>query len=286
MVLPNDRLQTALTHVGMKNGRMLVKGRTSKEDGTPVLELEAEVDQPPTAYVFTGQGMQQIDMGMDLYQESPAARDVWDCANKHTRTAYGFDLFDIVRSNPKQLSVHFNGKAGRYIRSHYMMISDHALGKEMVDTEFPTHSVLSDLTTQSTSYTFQLAEGLLNLTQFTQCAQIAMTVATMADMRSKGLVQTGAMFAGHSFGEVCALAAMANVFSIEGMLDVAFYRGLIMQSAVSRDEQGRSEFGMVSVNPTRINKAFDEKMLLLAVNSICAACSGLLRVINYNVRGA
>ncbi|PIA14847.1 hypothetical protein COEREDRAFT_103271 [Coemansia reversa NRRL 1564] len=285
MVLPNDHLQTILTHVGMSDGRMLIKGRTSKENGTPVLDLEAEVDQPPTAYVFTGQGAQQVDMGMDLYKESSAARDIWDRANTHTCTAYGFDLLDIVRSNPKQLTVYFNGKAGRHIRSHYMKISDCTLGKGTVDTEISKHSVLSDLTTQSTSYTFQLSGGLLNLTQFTQCAQITMTVATMTDMRSKGLVQSGAMFAGHSFGEVCALAAMADVFSIEDMLDVAFYRGLIMQSAVSRDEQGKSEFGMVSVNPTRISKTFDERLLLLVVSSICNACSGLLRIINYNVRG-
>ncbi|KAJ2080551.1 fatty acid synthase alpha subunit Lsd1, partial [Coemansia sp. RSA 988] len=286
MVLPSDRLQTVLTHIGMKSGRLLVKGKSSKEDGTPVLKLEAEVEQPPTAYVFTGQGTQHIDMGMDLYKESPVAQDVWDRANRHTRAAYGFDLLDIVRLNPKQLTIYFNGKAGRDIRGHYMEISEHALGKRTVGRELPIYSVLSDLNTQSTRYTFQLADGLLNLTQFTQCAQIAMTVATMADMRSKGLVQSGAMFAGHSFGEVCALAAMAGVFSVEGMLDVAFYRGLIMQSAMSRDEQGRSEFGMVSVNLTRINKEFDERLLLLVVSSICTACSGLLRVINYNVRGA
>ncbi|KAJ2881633.1 fatty acid synthase alpha subunit Lsd1, partial [Coemansia aciculifera] len=59
MVLPKDQLQTDLLHVGMKDGRMLVKGVTKKVGGGPVLECSAEIEQPATAYVFTGQGSQE-----------------------------------------------------------------------------------------------------------------------------------------------------------------------------------------------------------------------------------
>ncbi|KAJ2329065.1 fatty acid synthase alpha subunit Lsd1 [Coemansia sp. RSA 2702] len=89
MVLPSDNLATELFHVGMKSGRMLVKGTTSKVGGGPVLAVEAEIDQPRTAYVFTGQGSQHVEMGMELYRQSPAARGVWDRANNHMLITYG-----------------------------------------------------------------------------------------------------------------------------------------------------------------------------------------------------
>jgi acyl dehydratase len=68
MVLPGDQLETKLYHVGMINGRKLIKIETYKlGTGAKVLEGTAGVDQPITSYVFTGQGSQEPAMGMDLY---------------------------------------------------------------------------------------------------------------------------------------------------------------------------------------------------------------------------
>ncbi|KAJ1927882.1 fatty acid synthase alpha subunit Lsd1, partial [Linderina pennispora] len=50
MVLPGDKLETKLRHVGMKHGRMLIAGETFNADGKKVLVCTAEVDQAPTAY--------------------------------------------------------------------------------------------------------------------------------------------------------------------------------------------------------------------------------------------
>ena len=91
MVLPDDSLHVHLQHVGMIAGRKIVRveARKADADAAPVLMGEAEVEQPVSAYVFTGQGSQEQGMGMDLYESSPVAREVWDRADKHFMDNYG-----------------------------------------------------------------------------------------------------------------------------------------------------------------------------------------------------
>ena len=94
MVLPDDTIQVKLQHVGMVSGRKIikieaVKPETETEAEEKVLLAEAEVEQPVSAYIFTGQGSQEQGMGMDLYDSSPVAREVWDRADKHFMDNYG-----------------------------------------------------------------------------------------------------------------------------------------------------------------------------------------------------
>ena len=90
MVLPNDDIEVKLQHVGMIGGRKIIKVEASnKETEEKVLLGEAEVEQPVTAYVFTGQGSQEQGMGMDLYASSPVAKEVWDRADKYLLDTYG-----------------------------------------------------------------------------------------------------------------------------------------------------------------------------------------------------
>ncbi|KAJ2314437.1 fatty acid synthase alpha subunit Lsd1, partial [Coemansia sp. RSA 2704] len=290
MVFPTDQLTTELFHVGMTNGRMLVKGQTAKVGGGPVMDLTAEIDQPLTAYVFTGQGSQEAGMGMALYEQSAAARDVWDRANAHMLATYDIDLLDLVRTNPKELTVYFVGVEGERIRRNYMALMKHASNQTIsadagAAAESSLVPIIPEITAQSASYTFRSPTGLLNATQFTQTSLVLVAMAAVADMRANGLVQTDAIFAGHSLGDYCALAALGNIFTIEGLLDITFYRGLIMQSAVPRDAQGRSEFGMAAVDPSRVGESFGEDALLRTIDAICNGSPGLLQVVNYNVRG-
>ena len=90
MVLPDDQIDVKLHHVGMVSGRKIIKIEASnKETEEKVLLGEAEVEQPVSAYVFTGQGSQEQGMGMDLYASSAVAKEVWDRADKHFMDNYG-----------------------------------------------------------------------------------------------------------------------------------------------------------------------------------------------------
>ncbi|KAJ1951712.1 fatty acid synthase alpha subunit Lsd1, partial [Linderina pennispora] len=194
MVLPGDQLNTKLLHVGMKRGLMLVAGKTFNQGGDLVLTCTAEVEQPKSAYIFTGQGAQFAGMGMDLYNSSAVARNVWNRADTHMRAKYGVSLLEIVRGNPKQLLVKFSGKKGSQIRTNYLSLTRTFAGK--------TTQLVPGITGRSPHYIHKSANGLLNATLFTQPIQTVMSLAQIADMRAHGVVQEDAQFAGHSLGEI------------------------------------------------------------------------------------
>ena len=230
MVLPGTRLETKLAHTGMMNGKKIIKVETfNLETGSKVIEGTAEIDQPVTAYVFTGQGSQEQGMGMDLYESSAVARAIWDKADEHFLTHYGFSIVDIVRNNPKELTVYFGGPKGKAIRQNYLNMLYEQVDANGVSKVVP---IFKGIDENSTFYKFVSPTGLLSATQFTQPALTLMEKAAFEDMKAKGLVQRDCAFAGHSLGEYSALAAIGDVLPIESLVDIVFYRGLTMQVAV------------------------------------------------------
>lgn len=281
MVLPNDTLQTSLEHVGMINGRKIIKIETKNvETDTTVLVGEAEIEQPITTYVFTGQGSQEQGMGMDLYKTSEVAREVWDRADRHFVENYGFSILHIVQDNPNELTVHFGGSKGRAVRENYITMMFETVGE---NGEIKSEKIFKDIDHTTTSFKFFSPTGLLSATQFTQPALTLMEKAAYEDIKSKGLVPTDVMFAGHSLGEYSALSSLANVMPIESLVDVVFYRGMTMQVAVPRDSQGRSNYGMCAVNPSRIDATFNDAALRFVVDEVSLKTGWLLEIVNYNV---
>ncbi|RPA81809.1 fatty acid synthase beta subunit dehydratase [Ascobolus immersus RN42] len=280
MVLPNDNIHVKLLHVGMVNGRKIIQVVASNDNGEQVLAGEAEVEQPLSAYVFTGQGSQEQGMGMDLYDSSPVARSVWDRADKHFLDNYGFAITYIVRNNPKELTVHFGGPRGKAIRQNYMSMTFETVG---ADGSVKSERIFKHIDESTESYTYKSPNGLLSATQFTQPALTLMEKASFEDLKAKGLIQRESLFAGHSLGEYSALAALADVMPIESLVSVVFYRGLTMQVAVERDASGNSNYGMCAVNPSRVSKNFTETALKFVVESISNRTAWLLEVVNYNI---
>ena len=167
----------------------------------------------------------------------------------------GWSILDIVRDNPKTLTVRFRGKRGRQILENYLKLTTEAT---LPDGSTITKPLLKDLHDQSTSYTFADAQGLIYSTQFAQPAITVLEKASFEDMRSKGLIQENASFAGHSLGEYGALCAVADFIPFKTLMGVCFYRGLAMQAAMERDEGGRTEYAMVAVSPNRVGKCMSE----------------------------
>ncbi|KAI6168120.1 hypothetical protein EDD17DRAFT_746406 [Pisolithus thermaeus] len=282
MVLPGDELSVKIRHVGMRDGNMVVKVETLNQRGEKVIEGTAEVAQPTTVYVFTGQGSQEPGMGMDLYNSSPAARAVWDGADAHLRAVYGFSIIEIVKDNPKDKTIHFGGIKGQAIRQRYMDMTYDTMDK---DGNVKTLPLFSDIDVRTPKYTFSHPNGLLFATQFAQIALVVTEKAAFEDMRAKGFVQKDCAFAGHSLGEYSALASMADVLHISALVDVVFYRGITMQRAVERDAQNRSNYAMCAVNPSRISRTFSETALREVVDTIATRTGTLLEIVNYNVEG-
>ena len=153
------------------------------------------------------------------------------------------------------------------------------------DGNVKTLPLFPDIDLRTSRYTFSSPTGLLYATQFAQIALVVTEKAAFEDLRTKGLVQEGCAFAGHSLGEYAALASISNFLTISALVDVVFYRGITMQRAVERDAQNRSSYGMCAVNPSRIGKSFSDAALREVVESIARRTGHLLEIVNFNVEG-
>jgi fatty acid synthase subunit beta len=209
----------------------------------------------------------------------------------------GWSILDIVRNNPKSVTVHFGGQQGRRIRQKYLEITTEVVlpdGNKILEPALP------GLTASSASYTFTHPKGLLYSTQFAQPAILLFEAATFTELRAKGYVSEGAVYAGHSLGEYGALSALSRSTPMGALVELAFHRGSVMQASVAREE-GATAYGMMAMNPKRVgdrkcrmrcaknersNRAdFTQATLGCLVRQIATQSRELLEIVNFNIEG-
>lgn len=131
--------------------------------------------------------------------------------------------------------------------------------------------------------TFTHPDGVLYLTQFTQVAMATLGCAQIAALKEAGVLEHGAFFAGHSVGEYNALAAYAEVLSLEAVLDIVYVRGLTMHRLVERDSAGQSLYGLAALRPHKMGMSASEAFTHVA--RVAAETGEFLEVVNHNIDG-
>jgi fatty acid synthase subunit alpha len=96
-------------------------------------------------------------------------------------------------------------------------------------------------------------------------------------------MQHNSAFADHSLGDYSALALIADILPVSSLVDVVFYCGITMQSAVKHDSQNRLNYAMCAVNPSWISKTFNEAALREVVEIVGCHTDALLEIMNYNI---
>src|SRR5699024_5453934 len=96
---------------------------------------------------------------------------------------------------------------------------------------------------------FTHPDGALFLTQFTQVAMATLGCAQIAELAEAGVKSQDTFFAGHSVGEYNALAAYAQLLSLEAVVEIVYARGLTMHRLVDRDSYGNSNYGLAAISP-------------------------------------
>ncbi|MFI8694217.1 fatty acid synthase subunit beta domain-containing protein [Dietzia maris] len=103
-VRPGDHIKVRAVQTGRHAGGQVLEV-TCTVDGATVMAATALTEAPRTVYAFPGQGIQAKGMGMEGRTRCPAAREIWDRADKHTRSALGFSILALVRENPTEVTV-------------------------------------------------------------------------------------------------------------------------------------------------------------------------------------
>ena len=104
MVQLGDVVEISVERVGKVRHGGLALEVTCRIGGQLVSRGTALIRAPKAAFVYPGQGIQKQGMVLDERAKSAAAREVWERADKLTRSRLGFSILALVRDNPKELT--------------------------------------------------------------------------------------------------------------------------------------------------------------------------------------
>ena len=146
----------------------------------------------------------------------------------------------IVRNNPNESTVHFDGPCREAIREDYMCI---ILGASMRAGQlgWGRPSKMS----QRHFLHPPFCDRSLSTTLFTKPALPLRKKASIKNRGSCGLIQGDSALARHSPGEYSALRLLLRLCLL---LSVVFYCGLTMLVATERDTERKSNYSKIAVN--------------------------------------
>ncbi|KIM15771.1 hypothetical protein QV65_20200, partial [Rhodococcus erythropolis] len=236
----------------------------------PGAEIDVRVDR-----VGIDQGAEIVEVGCRIDGELVMVATGRTAAPK---TVYAFPGQGIQRPG-MGLDARARSKAARDVWERADKHTRKALG-------FSILAVVRDnpVTVKARGVEHKHPDGVLHLTQFTQVAMAVLGVAQVAELRESGTFIEDSLLAGHSVGEYNALAAVAEVFPLEALLEVVFQRGSAMHQLVPRDEAGRSDYRMAAIRPSQIGVSDDDVQGFVA--GVAETSGEFLEIVNLNLRGS
>lgn len=126
-------------------------------------------------------------------------------------------------------------------------------------------------------------QGVLNLTQFTQVALATLAYGQTQELKAAGVFNDHSYYAGHSLGEYNALAACAEIFPLETVLEIVYQRGSAMHNLVERDTAGRSNYQMGALRPNQFGVSDQE--VVDYIEKLAAQSNEFLEIVNFNLAG-
>ncbi|MFF1945010.1 fatty acid synthase subunit beta domain-containing protein [Rhodococcus qingshengii] len=236
----------------------------------PGAEIDVRVDR-----VGIDQGAEIVEVGCRIDGELVMVATGRTAAPK---TVYAFPGQGIQRPG-MGLDARARSKAARDVWERADKHTRKALG-------FSILAVVRDnpVTVKARGVEHRHPDGVLHLTQFTQVAMAVLGVAQVAELRESGTFIEDSLLAGHSVGEYNALAAVAEVFPLEALLEVVFQRGSAMHQLVPRDEAGRSDYRMAAIRPSQIGVSDEDVQGFVA--GVAETSGEFLEIVNLNLRGS